>query len=508
MTDQEIYQQVCEHNKETQLLRTTSALLDWDHQTKLPKQAAAYRSEQSTYLAGKIHERNTDVRLGEWLETLVTSEWGGDEHSAERATVREMHHHYKKSAKLPMELVQAISRACSIGQSEWVEARANNDFKKFAPHLKEIFRLKREEAQVVGESDRLYDALLDDYEPGAKTQVVAEVLGALKEDLIPLIQLANENRERVDGSVLRGSFPRAEQEALGRKVVEAIGFDMERGRLDVAPHPFCTKTGPNDCRITARYDESFLNTSFFVTIHEAGHGLYEQGLPTEHYGLPAGSSCSLGIHESQSRMWENLVGRSRGFWSHFYPITQSMFPEQLSSVAQQDFWAAINEVRPSLIRVEADEATYNLHIIIRFELEEALLNQELDVDDLPTAWNEKYQQALGIQPDSDANGVLQDIHWSVGSVGYFPTYSLGNIYASQLFQQAKEDLGDLEEAFSRGEFTPLLDWLRKKIHHCGSCWRAPQLMERIVGKPLDHQPLVSHLKNKIESVYLSSEPTS
>ena len=503
----ETYRQVCEHDKETQYLRSMNALLEWDHQTLLPKLGASYRSEQTTYLAGIIHERDTAPQLGEWLETLVSSPGGATsamsaaDVSAASANVRELHHRFNKRSKMPIALVQALARACSLGQAAWVEARQANDFSMFAPHLKEIFQLKREEAQAVGTSDRLYDALLDDYEPGADTEMVSQVLSTLKDDLIPLIQLASENANRVDAGPLQGVFPASLQKALGLQAMDEIGFDQERGRLDVAHHPFCTDLGPDDCRITTRYNESFFSTSFFGTLHEAGHGLYEQGLPAEYYGLPAGSYCSLGIHESQSRLWENLVGRSRGFWRHFYPKVQQTFGETLSAVDGQAFWSAINQVRPSLIRVEADEATYNLHIIVRFELEEALLEQRLTVDDLPDAWNEKYQHYLGIQSDTHADGVLQDIHWSAGLIGYFPTYSLGNIYASQMFEAAGDSLGDLEQAFSEGNFRPLLNWLRERVHVHGNRWRAPQLINRVVGGDLDPKPLVEHLRSKIEAIY-------
>ena len=280
-----------------------------------------------------------------------------------------------------------------------------------------------------------------------------------------------------------------------------FGFDFERGRLDVTHHPFCTGLGPHDHRITTRYNENFFNSGFFSILHESGHGIYEQGLPTEQYGLPTGSAISLGIHESQSRLWENLVGRSRSFWDGAYAEAQSVFPAALGSASLDDFHFAINDVRPSLIRVEADEATYNLHILIRFELEQALVSGDLPVADLPGAWNDKYEAYLGIRPGTDADGVLQDIHWSAGLVGYFATYSLGNLYASQFFEAAAAELGDLDEQFRRGQFQPLRDWLHEKIHVQGQRYSAAELVERVTGSPLSHDALLRHLRGKLGSLY-------
>jgi len=269
----------------------------------------------------------------------------------------------------------------------------------------------------------------------------------------------------------------------------------------VTHHPFCTGLGPHDCRITTRYDERFFNTAFFGTLHEAGHGMYDQGLRTDQFGLPPGTYVSLGIHESQSRMWENLVGRSRAFWQHFFPQLQGAFPAAVGDVKPDDFFWAINHVAPSLIRVEADEATYNLHIIVRFELEQALLKQELAVGDVPAAWREKYQQYLGVEPPNDANGCLQDVHWSAALVGYFPTYSLGNLYASQFFEQADHDLGGLAAQFARGEFQPLKTWLNEQIHHRGHCYSAAELVQLVTGKPLSPAPLMRHLRGKLKPLY-------
>jgi len=327
------------------------------------------------------------------------------------------------------------------------------------------------------------------------------VLAGLREQLTPLVAALVGSGKKPSREILRRRYPVAAQEAFGRQAATAIGFDFQRGRLDVTHHPFCAGMGPHDCRITTRYDEHFFPTAFFGILHEAGHGIYDQGLPTEFYGLPPGTFVSLGIHESQSRLWENAVGRSHAFWRHFFPLAQQQFPDALADVTLDDFHFAVNDVRPSLIRVEADEATYNLHIIIRFELERALLSGELAAADLPGAWREKYRGCLGIEPPNDADGVLQDIHWSAGLVGYFPTYTLGNLYAAQFFQQADADLGGVEPLLARGEFAPLWQWLRDRIHARGQCLTASELVADVTGRPLSPQPLLDQLRHKFEPLY-------
>jgi carboxypeptidase Taq len=388
-----------------------------------------------------------------------------------------------------------------LGQQAWVKARAANDFAQFAPSLSQIIKLKREQAQAIGYQDHPYDALLDEYEPSARTAEVARVLAGLRAELAPLVAAIQSSPRKPRTEILHRHYPQSVQESFGKAAAAAIGFEFARGRLDVTHHPFCTGLGPHDCRITTRYDESFFPQAFFGILHEAGHGIYDQGLRTDQYALPPGTYVSLGIHESQSRLWENLVGRSHAFWSHFYPRAQAAFPAALGDVSLEDFHFAINDVRPSLIRVEADEATYNLHIIVRFELEQEILLGRLDVADLPDAWNAKYEELLGIRSPDAASGVLQDVHWSAGLMGYFPTYSLGNLYAAQLYEAADRDLGGLEAMFRRGEFLPLREWLRAKIHAPGQNYPASQLAQRATGEPLSHAALMRHLKGKIGSLY-------
>jgi len=496
-----VYDQLCNEVRQTAMIESIQELLGWDERTMMPAAAGEYRAEQITYLSGLAHGRRTDAQLGAWLDELADSPLAADPHSPAGATIREVRRDYEKRCKLPRSLVEELTRVCVLGQQAWTEARRNDDFASFLPHVERIFQLKRQQAEAVGYADEPYDALLDDFEPQARTADVAGVLAQLREQLTPLVAALVDSGRKPNREILRRRYPVAAQETFGKQAATAIGFDFQRGRLNVTHHPFCAGTGPHDCRITTRYDEHFFPTAFFGILHEAGHGLYDQGLPTEFYGLPPGTFVSLGIHESQSRLWENAVGRSRAFWQHFFPLAQQQFPDALGDVSLDDFHFAVNDVRPSLIRVEADEATYNLHIIIRFELERAVLRGELAAADLPGAWREKYRVDLGIEPPHDADGVLQDIHWSAGLIGYFPTYTLGNLYAAQFFQQADADLGGVEPLLARGEFAPLLYWLRERIHARGQCFSAAELVAAVTGRPLSHQPLLEQLRHKFEPLY-------
>ncbi len=495
------YEQLCRHVRQTAVFATIESLLYWDERCMMPPHGGAFRAEQASLLSGLIHERQTDPRLGEWLSELAASPLAADPHSDSGTTIRQIKRLYDKKTRLPRELVEELTRAAVLGQQAWQVARRDDDFASFAPHLERIFRLKREQAQALGYPQTPYDALLDDFEPGELTSHVAGVLGRLRDSLVPLVAAIADSPRRPSVEVLHRHYPLEAQERFGRHVAACIGFDFSRGRLDVTAHPFCSGIGPQDCRITTRYDEHYFNSAFFGILHEAGHGIYDQGLRAEMFGLPPGEAVSMGIHESQSRLWENLVGRSLAFWRHFYPQAQREFPAALGDVPLEAFYAAINDVRPSLIRVEADEATYNLHILVRFELELDLLQDRLRVADLPGAWREKYLSYLGIMPPDDRQGVLQDIHWSGGLVGYFPTYSLGNLYAAQLYAQADQDLGGLAAQLERGEFAPLRTWLREKIHSAGQCYTAAELAERVTGRPLSHEPLILHLRAKFAPLY-------
>lgn len=497
----QLYERVRQFCRETALLASIESLLGWDERTIMPPAAGEYRAEQATYVAGLLHSHRTAPQLGDWLEELSQSSLATDPYSDAGATIRELKRQYDKKVRLPKSLVEELTRTAVLGQQLWVEARRNDDFHRFRPVLEKTFALKRDEAEALGYEDCPYDALLDEFEPGESTANVSRTLSGLREELVPLVSAIGQSRRRPRSEILSRRFPIEQQNDFGRRVAEEIGFDFRRGRLDVTAHPFCSGIAPHDCRITTRFDEQYFPTAFFGILHEAGHGMYDQGLRPDEFGLPLGEAASLGIHESQSRMWENLVGRSQAFWEHFFPLAQKAFPDALEDVALDDFVFAVNEVRPSLIRVEADEATYNLHILVRFELEQALLAGDLPAADLPGAWKEKYRDYLGIEPENDADGVLQDIHWSGGLVGYFPTYSLGNVYAAQLFDRADEELGGLDAEFARGEFQPLRDWLRGKVHASGKRFAATELVRQVTGRPVSHDSLVSSLRIKMGRFY-------
>jgi len=494
----------CQHARQTALLQSTLALLEWDQHTKMPEQAAAYRADQITALATQVHARRTDEQFGQWLCELASDAAPANDDQTptdQAATIAGLKRQFDRQSKVPAKLAAALARSASEGQTAWVTARQNDDFAFFLPYLKTIVNLKREEAAAVGFQDHPYDALIDEYEPGMSTSQVSSVVKNLSEALVPLVAAIADSPYKPDDSILRRDFPVEVQEVFAKEVSAAIGFDYQRGRLDVTAHPFCTELGPHDCRLTTRYDRNFFNSAFFGTLHEAGHGIYEQGLQNAEYGLPLGRYCSLGIHESQSRLWENLVGRSRSFWKHYFPIAQQYFSQSLEDVNEIEFYEAVNCVRPSLIRVEADEATYNLHIAIRFELERDLISDNLPLEDLPAAWNQKYQQYLGVASETDANGVLQDVHWSAGLFGYFPTYLLGNLYASQFFEAAQRDLGELHSGFAKGHFDPLKTWLNQNIHSQGQRFNGPKLGKYVTNNELSHNQLLAHLKGKYEEIY-------
>jgi carboxypeptidase Taq len=496
-----VYGQLIDHFRQTALVGSIESLLGWDERTQLPPAAAEYRAEQMTWMTGLLHERRTEPRVGEWLNELMAGPLAHDPTSDTGATVRELKRQYDKRVKLPKSLVEELTRTSVLAQHAWVEARKHDNVAAFRPLLEKTFELKRQEAEALGYEATPYDALLDEYEPGAMTADVARTLEALRSELVPLVAAIRESGRTPDRSIVTRRFPVEAQRIFGEQAAARLGFDFQRGRLDVTAHPFCSGMGPHDHRITTRYEEEYFPCAFFGILHEAGHGMYDQGLRTDQFGLPLGDALSLGIHESQSRMWENQVGRSRAFWEHFFPAAQATFNEALRDVSLDEFYFAVNDVRPTLIRVEADEGTYNLHILVRFELEQALLKNDLPVADLPEAWDAKYREYLGIEPPDDADGVLQDIHWSAGLVGYFPTYSLGNLYAAQFFAQADADLGGLDRLFRRGEFQPLLDWLRSRIHVEGKRYTAAELVRRVTGEPLSHAPLIAHLRRKYGPLY-------
>ncbi|MDG1894307.1 MAG: carboxypeptidase M32 [Fuerstiella sp.] len=504
MTDpQTLYQELIARVSKATLLQSCGSVLSWDRETYMPVDGNDHRANQLSLLAGVAHQWATDSRIGELLDQLIDSELADAPDSDSTVNIREIGRTYRRARKLPQRLVEELFRVTALAQHHWAEARKTGDFNGFAPWLSQIISLKQEEAAAIGFSDdgEPYDALLDEYEPGASSADVAEVFDALRNQLVPLLDAIHGAERQPDTSLLSRHYPVAEQAELGRRAAETIGFDFRRGRLDVTTHPFCSGFGPGDCRLTTRYDESFFSSAFFGTLHESGHGMYEQGLPDEVFGTPLGSSVSLGIHESQARLWENLVGRSRSFWEHFFPSVQKIFSQALSETSLDDFHFAINAVNPSFIRVEADEVTYNLHIMLRFDLERELMSGALKPFDLPEAWNTRFTSDFGITPANHSEGCLQDVHWSAGLLGYFPTYTLGNMYAAQFFDSAAEQIGDLPSLFASGDFAPLLAWLRQNIHQHGQRFSAGRLVEVVTGNPLSTQPLIDQLNTRFRPLY-------
>jgi carboxypeptidase Taq len=487
--------------REIGLLASVSSLLGWDERTQLPAKGAEHRGNQSALLARMIHERYTAPKIGDWLSAVENSDLIGHADSDVATNVRETRRGYDRKRKLPASLVEEQAKLEVLAQHAWAEARRKSDFAAFAPWLEKTLVLKKQEANCLGYREHIYDALLEDYEPGCTTAQLRRVFEELRGPLVELIRRIGESGRRAPAEILERDYPAAAQEKLARDAAAIVGFDFQAGRLDVAVHPFCTDIGPGDVRLTTRYDPKYFGDAFFGVMHETGHGLYEQGLPAEHFGLPCGRAVSLGIHESQSRLWENFVGRSRAFWRFFWPKVQSEFAPATAGVGEDDWYRAINDVRPSFIRTESDETTYNLHILLRFELEQAMLKGDVGVSDLPEAWNGKMKEYLGVTPPDAARGVLQDVHWSGGGIAYFPTYTLGNLYAAQFFAQARKDLGDVDAQFARGEFAPLLGWLRKNIHAHGRRYSAGDLVRRVTGESLSAKPLLEHLNRKAGEIY-------
>ena len=435
MTGQNGYARLLEVMSQLADIAHAQALMGWDQETNMPPKGARMRARSLGTLAGIYHDKLTMQSLVDLIEDLKQADLAGDE----AVNLRQLDREQARARKIPRELIVELSETASLSHEAWVKARADDDFAHYRPWLEKMLHLKTQVADNVGFEGSIYNALLDEYEPYATAEEIGPVFGELRQHLVRMVEkIATVDRPPFDA--LERPFPVALQEQFGRRIMEEMGFDLEAGRLDISVHPFCSGIGPEDVRLTTRYDENGFTQSLFGIIHETGHGLYEQGLPADQETLPAGRAVSLGIHESQSRLWENMIGRSRRLWSHYLPALKELFPTQLDGVDLDAFYRAINRVEPSLIRVEADEVTYNLHILLRFELERELLAGELSVAELPEAWNQRMEDYLGIRPPNDALGVLQDVHWSLGLFGYFPTYTLGNLYAAQLYDSAVRDI--------------------------------------------------------------------
>jgi carboxypeptidase Taq len=481
---------------EATLLRSAADALGWDQETNLPDDGVAWRGEQLAYLNGQRHRLTTCPEVGEWLATCEAAGAGSfPESSIEETNLRGWRRAYDRATKLSVSLVEELTRTTSLAQSVWAKARQVSDFAMFQPHLGKLVVLTREKADAWGWQTCRYDALLDEYEMGARAADIATLFAELAPQISALVGPATEHARRFPHRLLSGSYPTAAQMAFNREVAEAIGFDFAAGRIDTSTHPFCSGLGPSDTRLTTRYDEKDFTTSLYGVLHEAGHGMYDQGLNKAEWGQPAGDAVSLGIHESQSRLWENHVGGSHLFWNTWLPRAAGHFPH-LAALEPAQVAGASAQVEPSFIRVEADEVTYDLHIILRFELERAMIEGDLAVADVPGAWNEKFERLLGLRVPDDRRGCLQDVHWSFGLFGYFATYTLGNLNAAQLMRAARLQVPEIEDSLAVGDYTELLGWLRKSIHVHGQRYEPQELMRHATGEPTQAPYFLDYLRKK------------
>ncbi len=493
---EELFAEVCGQARNAARLASVEALLGWDEQTYLPPRGGGYRAEQAAALAEIVHRTRTDPAHGERLATLADGPLGRSGPPAVAGTIRLLRRDFDKHARLPSRLVVELAKTGVEAQQAWRAARAESSWEMFAPWLERMVALKREQGACQLPDRDPYDALMDDYEPDASWRAIAARFDRLRAALVGLMRDCIDASGKPDGAVLERRFPVGSQRRFVHDVASRIGFDFDRGRLDTTTHPFCTTLGPDDCRITTRWDEHFLPTALYGVLHEAGHGLYEQGLPREWFGLPPGEAASLGVHESQSRLWENLVGRSPAFWEWCFPSARAAFPEAFADATADRVQRALMVVKPSFIRVEADEVTYNLHVMLRFDLERALVQETLAVADLRDAWNDRFEKDFGLRPPTDADGVLQDVHWAAGLIGYFPTYTLGNLFAAQLMHAAGAAVPGLEQDIAGGRFGGLLAWLRREVHDHGRLLGSEELVERASGGGVSEEWLVASLRRR------------
>jgi len=499
------YTDLCKlmHAKGT--LGSVAALVGWDQETYMPAGGAHARAEQSSLLARLMHGQATDPKVGELLAQCQADGDLNDAQSEHAANIREMRRDYDKATKLPSDLVANLAKAQSQAQDIWKVARTNNDFPSFIPALTTVMDLTKEKASCLmsDEHNELYDALLGEYEPGATADEIEAVFTPLRDRLSTFIAELKANGTPPKVDFLHREIAVEKQHAFGKAVTKALGFDYSNGRLDTTTHPFCSGFAAGDTRMTTRYSPNNFPDAIGSTMHECGHGLYEQGLPKASglFGTPLTEAISLGIHESQSRMWENMVGRSKAFWTWALPLANKHFDGAFKDIDLDTFTKAMNTATPSFIRVESDESTYNLHVMLRFELERAMIRGDLAIKDLPEAWNTKFKDFLGLDVESDATGCLQDVHWSFGLVGYFPTYTLGNLHAAQMWETINEQIPDLDTQIAAGEFGALLTWTRENIHQHGRRYTASETIERATGKPLGADPLMRHLESRVRPAY-------
>ncbi len=496
------YARLVELLAEVANLKHVGSLLFWDQQTMMPKGGAQARGGQMAALSKVRHEKFTSPEIGRLLEELKAYEASLPYASDEASTIRVARREYDKATKLPPDLVVRMSRAATDGFAAWLAAREAKDYGIFRPALENTVSVLREVGEALGYEEHILDAFLDQAEPGMKTSDLETLFAELRETLVPLVKAISAKTGLVDDSFLHQPYDRDKQVAAAREAAKTIGFDLEaRGRMDFSVHPYTIDIAPDDVRITTRVNETFLGQCFFAALHEAGHGIYGQGIPSRFTESILGDGASSGLHESQSRLWENIIGRSHAFWEFYYPRMKDHFPTQLGAVPLEAFYRAVNKVQPSFIRTEADEVTYNLHIMVRFELEKAVYDGKIAVKDLAEAWNAKLKDYLGLTPPNDLVGVLQDIHWSSHFGASFTSYTIGNVASIQLYEQAAKELGDPSGFIARGEFAPLREWTNKHVHAYAAKLKPQELLERVTGRPLDAKPYLGYIKRKFEELY-------
>lgn len=491
------YQNYCAYMRKIADVQFAAGVLNWDQETYMPSKGTNFRAQQLSTLAGIAHELATKEELGTLLNKLSKDTSLTEK---EKRNIAQSLKNYNQNKKYTTAFVEELSKTISETFQAWQKAKANNNFKIYAPHLKKLVQLKRKECELLGYTEHPYDALIDQYEPETKTKQLEILFADVKNQLVEFVKQIAEKPQNKDNFMFL-NYNKDKQWNFGIDILKQMGYDFEAGRQDISSHPFTTNFSSEDVRVTTRINENDINEMIWSCIHEGGHALYEQGLPASEYGLPSGEYISLGIHESQSRLWENNVGRSLAFWNFNFNKLKEYFPENLNNISSKDFYRAMNIVKPSLIRTSADELTYHFHVLIRFEIEKALIEGKIEVDDLPSYWNTKYKEYLNIDVPSDSQGVLQDVHWSHGSFGYFPTYSLGSFYAAQFFSQAKKEIKNLEQEIEKGNLNPLLNWLRENIHKHGKYYNATQLCEKITGEKLNFKYFMDYAKQKYSDLY-------
>ena len=497
MQSQKLYEEYQSHLQQIADVKYATAVLQWDQETYMPPKGAGFRARQTATLSEWAHRLFTQESFRDLLLELNSRD---DLSSGQKRNVELSWYDYSQQEKLSAAFVRTMSELVSKSYQSWMAARRQNDYSVFSPDLSKLVELKKQEADMLGYEGHPYNALLNQFERGATTGLLDRVFAQLQAPLKELLTQISA-QPSVPDDFLRQAFPKDQQWKFGMEVLRQMGFDFEAGRQDISEHPFTTNFSSRDVRVTTRIHENDFTSMTWSCIHEGGHALYEQGLPEEAYGLPLGEFTSLSIHESQSRLWENNVGRSIDGWAHFYPVAQQYFPAQLGHVPVEQFYRAINKVRASLIRTEADELTYHFHVLIRYELEKKVLEGNLQVNDIPAWWNARYKELLGVDVPDNLHGCLQDVHWSHGSFGYFPTYSLGSFYAAQLFHAAGQQVPNLADEIRKGNFQPLLSWLRINIHSHGRRWTSEELCERVTGAPLDIEHFMRYARNKYQHIY-------